>query len=500
MTITQPPQQAAAPRRSGRRWLVLAVVLILLIGGLFAGGVDLHHRQAADSSLQEALNEADRFDPGWRLQDIQAKRAVIPDHENGALHVLRVVKQLPKGWGESELFMKLFQTDELPPEVQLTEPQIKVLRAELTRAGAALAEARKMKGFERGRLAITYGDDGSSTPPWPYHDLRAVASVLSHDAQMRSQDGDSDGALESCRAVLNCGRAVGDEPNLVAQLIRMNLRGVAVGQVERALAQGQPSAGALKELLRLLQDEQAQPLLRIVLRGERAGMDRLAEAVQLGKANIDHLLLGAKLGGALAGGKPTTDSERRSLHNAIAVKHQRAALLRHMTRVVETANLPAAEQRRQLEQLEANAKEQPGLLRLVASPLSKVARGYQRSQAHLRCAIVAVAAELHRRERAAWPESPEKLVAAGYLKAVPFDPFDGKPLRWRLANGCLRIYSVGPDGQDDGGTTLLSSLDNGSDLVFRLWDVERRRRLPLPPPVRPSFAPEEADPAPDDPD
>jgi hypothetical protein len=34
---------------------------------------------------------------------------------------------------------------------------------------------------------------------------------------------------------------------------------------------------------------------------------------------------------------------------------------------------------------------------------------------------------------------------------VPVDRFDGQPLRYRLVNGAPLIYSIGMDGDDDGG-------------------------------------------------
>ena len=42
-------------------------------------------------------------------------------------------------------------------------------------------------------------------------------------------------------------------------------------------------------------------------------------------------------------------------------------------------------------------------------------------------------------------------LAPRYLEAVPADPFDGRPLRYkRLENGYV-IYSIGSNGIDDGG-------------------------------------------------
>src|SRR5204863_6765029 len=97
-------------------------------------------------------------------------------------------------------------------------------------------------------------------------------------------------------------------------------------------------------------------------------------------------------------------------------------------------------------------------------------------------ATVAVAAERYRRAKKAWPETIDALVQAGYLKQVPRDPFDGAPLRLKRQPDSLIVYSVGPDGKDDGGKIdRQHPTEPGTDLGFQLWDVAKRRQPPLPP-------------------
>jgi hypothetical protein len=51
-----------------------------------------------------------------------------------------------------------------------------------------------------------------------------------------------------------------------------------------------------------------------------------------------------------------------------------------------------------------------------------------------------------------WPITLDELVPA-YLEQVPADPFSPKQgLRYRCAEGRIMLYSVGPDGKDDGGS------------------------------------------------
>ena len=53
------------------------------------------------------------------------------------------------------------------------------------------------------------------------------------------------------------------------------------------------------------------------------------------------------------------------------------------------------------------------------------------------------------------------------LRAVPNDPFDGAPLRWVSTADGYRVYSVGPDGIDQGGDVEESGTPSG-DIVFRV--------------------------------
>jgi len=53
-----------------------------------------------------------------------------------------------------------------------------------------------------------------------------------------------------------------------------------------------------------------------------------------------------------------------------------------------------------------------------------------------------------------------------YLDAVPTDPFDGEPLRYRQFAGGYKVYSIGRDLVDDGGATPAE--ERPPDWVFRV--------------------------------
>jgi hypothetical protein len=109
-----------------------------------------------------------------------------------------------------------------------------------------------------------------------------------------------------------------------------------------------------------------------------------------------------------------------------------------------------------------------------------MAQTAQKSQAFLRAAATALAVERFRRAKGQWPEKLTDLVPA-YLTAVRMDPFDGQPLRFKKQNEGAVIYSVGADGQDDGGRfETLNTYRTETDLGFRLWNVDKRRQMSAP--------------------
>src|SRR5207302_5581190 len=70
------PAVLPAPRKRRRRWLLLLVPLALVAAAW------LYMYSASDRRLAQVAAETDRLDPHWRLDDIQAERATIPDEEN----------------------------------------------------------------------------------------------------------------------------------------------------------------------------------------------------------------------------------------------------------------------------------------------------------------------------------------------------------------------------------------------------------------------------------
>lgn len=85
------------------------------------------------------------------------------------------------------------------------------------------------------------------------------------------------------------------------------------------------------------------------------------------------------------------------------------------------------------------------------SAIEKAMRHPRAAEANIRLLRVDLALRLYRAEHGSFPAQLSALVPR-YLDALPLDPFNGQPLIYRLQGASYLLYSVGPDGKDDGGT------------------------------------------------
>lgn len=133
---------------------------------------------------------------------------------------------------------------------------------------------------------------------------------------------------------------------------------------------------------------------------------------------------------------------------------------------------PYAQKQAQIAALESRLNEKrPGIISSVILPtLSGAFRAEAKSQARHRAAQVAVAATRIRLETGSLPENLAALVPSEF-PAPPLDLFaSGQPLQYRKTENTLLIYSVGPNGVDDGGPTTPAADNEQSndDIGLRL--------------------------------
>jgi hypothetical protein len=440
------------------------VLLLGLVGAAFYYRATV----AAERRLQKAMAEADRLDPGWRLDDILRNQPAIPDEDNGALRRMTVERLLPAGLGS--LFSSVAS---IRPQVQLSANLIASLRTKLQESPSAVEAARRLSQEKEGHIPITLGRNRYSTVLPPLMSSLDVARLLSLDATLLAQDQELDKAVDSCRAILGTGRTVGEGPYLMATLVRVSIALITQRSLERILAQGVTTEGDLADVQHFLEEEAGRPFLLNALRGERAGVDLMFEGLERAEIKVTDVVPLLPDWSHLVAYVPA------GLYCPLlcgSIKDNRAACLECFTRMIEIAKLPPRERTRRTQELSRSIDAQPWLARQFLWII--LAGHWQQVEAEvtiLRTSVVALAAERYRLVHGRWPDTLEALVPQ-YLSQVPDDPFVDGPLRLRRLDDGLVVYSVGPDGIDNGGNIGTGGRTRGTDLGFRLWDVKERRQ------------------------
>jgi hypothetical protein len=379
--------------------------------------------------------------------------------------------------------------------VRLDGATADVLRDELETYGEVVKIARTVADYPRGRHELELGPTLIDTLLPEAQASRIAARLMAADASIRAQDGDPDGALDSCRAILGIGRSIGDEPFLISQLVRVAIGSVAMKSARRVLGQGEPSDPALARLQALILDELDQPLLLHGIRGERATVAELIRRLGAGEVSIS----------ALSEGAPRFDpgAPRAAIApwGRLLFDNQRAVALDWMNAAVAIARRPVAERPRLWEAWQAEVdrvrlsrlgKFTATLPILMTPALSASSSSHSRCQCELGATAILLAAERHRRKTGDWPASIAA-IDPSILPSAPVDPFSGQAFRLERRDGQLFIYSIGPNGTDEHGAYDSRRWTTGGpdDAGAVGWDVSLRRR-PSPPeetPVRSRSSP-----------
>jgi hypothetical protein len=480
--IEQPPRPPAGRRlrRWGRRGLQLAVVSWPLL--LLSAAVWQVHR-AGVQEYRRVEAAVDAQDPGWRIDELEARRKPVPDDRNGGAITKRVKKLVPAKWPADEYYTVTAPAANTTNRL-LRPQQAELLEKELKRAAAALVEARRILDFPDGRfgrLKPTANDsffDLTDT-----QDSRTTGNLLSMDALARAQRNDGDGAVDSCRGVLHTGRCIGDEPLLISMLVRMAMRAMAASHLDRTLALTQPGEKTLHRFQEVLELEERENLFLIGMRGERAWADSVVQRLMDGSTNIEAVI-----------GIPARSRRRLHVPNpenltpllSGSLWDQRAELLQIESDFVAIADQPSHTQAAAFAKKMAGLTTEGWLVRLIVPAVSNVSAANRRSLVHVRTALVAAALERHRLRRGAWPATLTELTP-GLLRAVPADPHTGRPLGYRRQPDGVVVYSAGQDATDNGGTLDPRGIDTtfGFDMGIKLWDPAARRQPPPDAPPKP---------------
>ncbi len=478
--MTDPDEDfAPPPPRPRGRWLrkvmlcllglCAAVALVLVLGRWQVGRIGQRQLQVETARL-------DADDPGWKLDAILAahKKAELPPAENAADAVLEVAEGIPDDWNKwrnSEDAVKVWvrqQNHRLP-----TPDQIEMLRQHAADTHLIRTQAIRLRDKKGGAFALTIPSDPYSVTLPHLDKCRRVLSLLEYDAYLAAIEKNPSRGISAARAALAVSRAIGAEPFLVSQLVRLACCSLSARVAMQVMAWGEPTEG-LAELQAELLAEAEVPFFRTGIRGERAVIDRMFTGLADGTIPAEHWFRYADIGQP----GPQHYAAFRSYKALIPGDHAKALELYSL--YVKAANLPHHEQLAAMKAVPIP----PGppeefryiVTRLMIPAADRVAEAGLRVRAELLCAALGVACERFRQKSGRWPNDPAELVPA-FFPSVPTNPFDGKPISYRTFPDRVAIYCYWADAPrkvNDLPDDFRAGNPPGAAYGYRLWNPDRR--------------------------
>jgi hypothetical protein len=445
-------------------FMLLAVVLLISVSGYY------RIRGKGERHQAQVLADLDATDPGWRFEQMQAARqASLPPPELNVIEqAVKLADRFPeepyRKWQKDWPSLPAGTDREPPAEVELT-----YCRTLTDLCRDLIPEARKLRHLSGG-VVVPLAENPLATV-FPHLDKASrVAVLLQNDATVSAAGGKIDDALDDVLAMLAIARGLDDEPYIISHLFRLRFLASAVRTMERALRMGEASDAKLAEVQAALSGAAKVRGYVTALRGERAGMSKLADLLAKDPGQADGLI---------------DPGEKRPPKAAVAVAasallpEAHARYLELMTRAITVAEKPPGPERNaefaQIDtDLKADASLEGDALRLVFPAIVKSYDAEVRTVALLDAAAYAIRLEQMRLHTKLKGHHPEGF----WLKVAhpPADPFTGKRLLYKEFDDGVAVYSTGPDKTDDGGTNLTDGgTKAGSDWGVRLYDGKKRK-------------------------
>jgi len=377
------------------------------------------------------------------------------------------------------LVQKPKTVDNVPPKVfQLPEPGNPALDvlAGLLPAEPVLSEICAAAALPRSQFPIHF-DAALDALLAHLSKIKEVQRTLRLRCAAHLATGQTGAAFADATNALNVAELLREEPLLISQLVRYAQASIAASTLWQGLAKHQWSDAQLAEFQRQLAQIDYLPGLVRAFEGERAlgiaGMERLihespARASFLGEDSSRLRLL---------------ISIHRSMlrQNQVALAHYQSAMLTGLRQGITNSaqsgltTLLDSDEARLEWHIPTTYSPFRVMVAMLAPATGKAMDKTARAQTTVKLASVACALERYRLARGSYPETLGQL-APQFAASLPLDPMVNQPFRYqRTDDGWFLLYSVGPNGKDDGG--VMRSNDKG-DKDDQDW--------PWPVPTRPT--------------
>ena len=311
--------------------------------------------------------------------------------------------------------------------------------------------------------------------------MRTEARILALAARRGSFEGRHAEAVADAVRLGNLGRQAGSEPILVSSLVGLAIDGEALSVVADVLPRLGPGDAALLDDPGLRDLVSAVPSIVRAVNGEEAfGLAVFADFAD-GREDIH------AFGRLSSDATPTFDEGHplafladplMAIYRVFFLPADLAGYRDRFRKLRSTAARSVdqrqgwPEMKRDIDAIDTDPRRGPdgALARLIVPATEAVFRAQSHAVARHRAAEVLLAATRERLAAGTLPAAIESLVPAR-LPSVPRDPFTSdSPMRAAFEAGELSVWSVGPNGTDDGGPVAAGNAppERGDDIGLRM--------------------------------
>ena len=315
-----------------------------------------------------------------------------------------------------------------------------------------------------------YKYDPNDEDKWLFSILLPHLSTLRHlawlgiwQSRIDRYQGQTQRALENCLALARAGRHWQGKGTLIEQLVGIAISSLAHGEILYVTQLQNLSANQLSQLQQQLSQMYAQDCPLMDLEGERlAFLDMVQHVFSDGGLGGGHLLPKGLRWLESSDSSPLADSEMMiPFFTAGAMLHARrdetlAKAKELYDQLYKTSKMSPYERRVQNTRDEDDMltdlpRRKYFLIHYMMPALSRVSEIAYRHKVTHEATLTILALRRWQLDKGQYPDTLDELVAAGYVKELPQDPFSDKPLVYRSADGDFILYTLGPNFADDGG-------------------------------------------------
>lgn len=297
-----------------------------------------------------------------------------------------------------------------------------------------------------------------------YSSLRELARQLVQESDVRAADGDFAGAMESRLDALDMGAAITRRSPLLGMLVGVGIENIGRNKIENVASH--LSAASLRAALqRLLAIDARRASYLETLQNEKV------ESIALNLASLKDPQFKKDL---------TTPAHRERMGISEADAQAMLAMSPEELETSMTQFFEAVIEREKRPYAESQTIALPPATNLFSNlsrrlfAMAFLRFSYERNVTNHRLLQAALELRALKLESGAYPAT----------FAAPLDPFsDAKPLLYKLDGDKYRLYSIGPDGKDDGGAeiqTLETNPETGIKTVTQRLTSESRGDIVAP--------------------